>query len=80
MTHYEGKSHHFQEDVTEFIHTINKGKNTFRMIVIKKKITPILPTREETLSEAEKLQHARYCSLQRDGTQRIQIYSAQSWK
>lgn len=59
MTRYEGKSHHLQEDVAEFIHTMNEGKNAFRLIAIKKKITPILPTLEEMLSEEEKLQYAR---------------------
>ncbi len=59
MTHYEGKNHHLQEDVAEFIHTMNEGKNAFRMIVIKKRVTPILPTLEETLSEEEKLQYAK---------------------
>ena len=59
MTCNEGKSHHLQEDVAEFIHTMNEGKNAFRLIVIKKKVTPILPTLEEMLSEEEKLQYVR---------------------
>ena len=51
----------YQRDkaVAEFIHTMNEGKNAFRLITIKKKITPILPTLEEMLSEEEKLQYAR---------------------
>lgn len=55
----EGKSHHLKEEVAEFIHTMNNSQKAFRLIVIRKQITPILPTLEETLSEEEKLQYAR---------------------
>ena len=55
----DGKSHHLQEEVAEFIHTMNESKNAFRLIVVRKRITPILPTLEDTLTEEEKLQYAR---------------------
>ena len=59
MTLHEGKSHHLKEEVAEFIHTMNESNNAFRLIVVKKQITPILPTLEETLTEQEKLSYAR---------------------
>jgi len=59
MTLHDGKSHHLKEEVAEFIHTMNDSDNAFRLIVVKKQITPILPTLEEILSEEEKLHYAR---------------------
>ena len=59
MTLHDGKTHHLKEEVAEFIHTMNGSKKAFRLIVVKKQITPILPTLEETLTEEEKLQYAR---------------------
>lgn len=59
MTLIDGKSHHLKEDVAEFIHTMNGSTQAFRMIVVRKQITPMLPTLEETLNEDEKLQYMR---------------------
>lgn len=59
MTLHEGKTHHLKEEVAEFIHTMNNSNNAFRLIVVKKQITPILPTLEEMLTEEEKLRYAR---------------------
>ncbi len=59
MTLTEGKSHHLREDVAEFVHTMHESDKAFRLIVIKKKITPMLPTMEEILTEEERLQYAR---------------------
>lgn len=59
MTLVDGTAHHLKEDVSEFIHTMNDSKQAFRMIVVRKQITPMLPTLEETLSEEEKLQYMR---------------------
>ncbi len=59
MTLLEGKSHHLKEEVAEFVHTMHESDKAFRLIVIKKQITPMLPTMEEILSEEEKLQYAR---------------------
>ncbi len=59
MTLVDGTSHHLKEDVAEFIHTMNGSKQAFRMIIVRKQITPMLPTLEETLTEDEKLQYMR---------------------
>jgi hypothetical protein len=40
-----------REKVAEFVHTMKDSVNAFRMIVIKKDITPILPTMEEYISD-----------------------------
>ena len=56
---YEGESHHLQEEIAEFIHTMHESQNAFRMIVVKKKITPMLPAFEAILSEEEALQYAK---------------------
>jgi hypothetical protein len=39
------------EQISEFIHTMGKTDNAFRMIVVKKSITPTLPTTGEHLSK-----------------------------
>lgn len=59
MSLHDSKSHHLKEEVAEFIHTMNDSDNAFRLIVVKKQITPILPTLEEILTEEEKLHYAR---------------------
>ena len=51
----EGKAHHLKEEVGEFIHTMVHTNHAFRMIVVKKSVTPMLPTLWEMLSEEEKL-------------------------
>ena len=55
----DGKSHHLREEVAEFVHIMSGSKKAFRMVVVRKRITPILPTLEGTLTEEEKLQYAR---------------------
>lgn len=42
-----------REKVTEFIHTMKDTDNAFRMIVIKKDITPVLPTLEAYISDEQ---------------------------
>lgn len=55
----EGKDHHLKEEVAEFWHTMHESQHAFRLIVIKKSITPMLPGIWEMLSEEEKLTLAR---------------------
>lgn len=54
-----------KEQIAEFIHTMAKADNAFRMIVIKKDITPTLPELDEYLSEETKehLHKERYYTL-----------------
>jgi hypothetical protein len=51
----EGTAHHLKEEVAEFIHTMQDTHHAFRMIVVKKSVTPMLPGLWEILSEEEKL-------------------------
>jgi hypothetical protein len=46
-----------REKVAEFTHTMQDTKNAFRMIVIKKDITPTLPTLNEYISNEVMMQH-----------------------
>ncbi|MBE0515751.1 IS1380 family transposase [Sulfurimonas sp.] len=46
-----------KEKVAEFMHTMQDTDNAFRMIVIKKDITPVLPTLEEYISDEVMMQH-----------------------
>ena len=46
-----------REKVSEFIHTMNNTNNAFRMIVIKKDITPMLPTMEDYISDKVMMQY-----------------------
>lgn len=46
-----------REKVAEFIHTMQDTDNAFRMIVIKKDITPMLPTLEEYISDEVMMQY-----------------------
>jgi len=46
-----------REQVAEFTHTMQDTDNAFRMIVIKKDITPILPTMEEYISDEVMMQY-----------------------
>jgi len=58
-----------REQVAEFYHTMTNTDNAFRMIVVKKDISPMLPTIEECLSEEQKLQYAKelyYCIATND--------------
>lgn len=45
------------EDASEFIHTMTKTNKAFRIIVIKRNITPMLPNLEEILTDEEKEQY-----------------------
>jgi len=54
----EGKAHHLQEEVAEFIHTMNDTDHSFRMIVVKKTVTPVLHGMEQLLSEEELISYA----------------------
>ena len=54
----DGKYHHIQEKVAEFLHTMNQTDHAFRIIVVKKQITPILPALEKVFSEEELLAYA----------------------
>lgn len=58
-----------REQVAEFYHTMGETNNAFRMIVVKKDISPMLPNIEECLSEEQKLQYAKelyYCIATND--------------
>jgi hypothetical protein len=46
-----------REKVAEFIHTMSDTDNAFRMIVIKKDITPMLPTMQEYISDEVMMQY-----------------------
>jgi len=46
-----------REKIAEFTHAILATDNAFRMIVIKKDVTPILPTMEEYISDEVMMQH-----------------------
>jgi len=46
-----------REKISEFTHTMQDTENAFRMIVIKKDITPTLPTMEEYISDEVMMQH-----------------------
>ncbi|MDQ7046010.1 MAG: hypothetical protein Q9M32_08865, partial [Sulfurimonas sp.] len=46
-----------KEKISEFVHSMNGTDNAFRMIVVKKDITPILPTLEGYISEEVMKQH-----------------------
>lgn len=45
------------EDVSEFIHTMTKTNKAFRVVVIRRNITPMLPNLEEILTNEEKAQY-----------------------
>jgi len=51
----KGTAHHLKEEVGEFIHTMIHAEHAFRMIVVKKSVTPMLPGLWEMFSEEEKL-------------------------
>lgn len=46
-----------REKISEFTHTMTHTNNAFRMIVIKKDITPILPTLQEYISDEVMMQY-----------------------
>ncbi len=51
----EGTQHYLKEEISEFIHTMQNTDHAFRVIVIKKRITPMLPEIWDMLSIDEKL-------------------------
>jgi hypothetical protein len=53
----EWKTFSKREQVAEFTHAMINTDNAFRMIVIKKDITPVLPTMEEYISDEVMMQH-----------------------
>jgi len=58
-----------REKVSEFIHTMKDTNNAFRMIVIKKDITPMLPTMEDYISDEVMIQYQNeiyYCIATND--------------
>ena len=59
-----------REQVAEFMHTMGKADNAFRMIVVKKDITPVLPEMDEYLSEEakEKLKDEMYYTIATNDT------------
>ena len=60
-----------KEQVAEFIHTMTKADNAFRIIVIRKDITPVLPTIDEYLSKEakEKLKEEMYYTIATNDTE-----------
>ena len=58
----QGRHHRVTEEVAEFWHTMQKGAHAFRVIVIKRSTTPLLPGMWEMLSAEEQLAlaHERY--------------------
>jgi hypothetical protein len=54
----KGTAHHLKEEVTEFLHTMQDTDHAFRMIVVKRTVTPILHGLEQLLSEEELLSYA----------------------
>ncbi len=58
MRSVDGKTHHVNEEVAEFIHTMQHTNHSFRLIVSKKTTTPILHGFEEILNEEALLAYA----------------------
>jgi len=54
----KGTAHHLKEEIAEFLHTMQDTDHAFRMIVVKKTVTPILHGIEQFLSEEELLSYA----------------------
>ncbi len=52
---HAGKYHHVKEEVAEFLHAMNHTDHAFRIIVVKRQVTPILPTMEKLLDKDELL-------------------------
>ncbi|MCF6205952.1 MAG: IS1380 family transposase [Sulfurovum sp.] len=51
----EGTAHHLKEEVGEFLHTMQHTDHAFRIIVVKKRVAPMLPELWRLLSNEEKL-------------------------
>ena len=58
----KGEHHRLSEEVAEFWHTMEESNHAFRIIVLKKSVTPLLPNIWEMLSDEERLAlaHERY--------------------
>jgi len=57
------------ERVSEVVHTMGDTKNSFRLIIVKKDISPMLPTLEDTLTDEQKEQYYQemhYCIVTND--------------
>ena len=52
----EGTAHHLKEEIAEFIHTMQDTDHAFRIIVVKKRVTPMLPEIWDMLSTEAKLE------------------------
>jgi len=55
----EGDSHYYEEQAAEVLHTMHDAHKAFRLIVIQKRATPILPGIREHLDEAVLEAYAR---------------------
>jgi len=51
----KGEHHYLSEEVAEFWHTMEESEHAFRIIVVKKSVTPLLPHIWEMLSREEQL-------------------------
>ncbi len=58
LDRHDGKYHHVKEEVGEFLHTMNHTDHAFRIVVVKRQVTPILPMMETFLNEEELLAYA----------------------
>ena len=58
LSYKKGTAHHLKEEVAEFFHTMAHTNHSFRMIVIKKTVTPILNGLKEFITEEELLSYA----------------------
>ena len=52
---HDGKYHHVKEEVGEFLHTMQHTDHAFRIIVVRRQVTPILPIMEKFLDKDELL-------------------------
>jgi len=51
----KGEHHYLCEEVAEFWHTMEESEHAFRIVVVKKSVTPLLPNIWEMLSKEERL-------------------------
>ncbi len=58
LDRHDGEYHHIKEEVAEFLHTMNHTDHAFRIIVVRRQVTPILPMMETFLDEEELLAYA----------------------
>jgi len=54
----KGTAHHLKEEVVEFMHTMKDTDHAFRIIVVKKTVTPVLDGMEQFLTQEELLLYA----------------------